>query len=384
MLPAPTDGICEATVVHLVNGERIGGIERVVMTLCRLHRRVLPKVVCLMDGEMRRSTGPAFDMVPMAGRLDFAAAVKLARYLRRHGVDLVVAHTLRANLVGAIAARLARVPLVATIHSPIARDTEYRGRNVRNAWLQKLLIRWTDAYVTVSNGLRDEMVSRGVSSLRVAVVRNGVEPELCDAGDGAAFRRSLWSVESGAPLVGTLALLRPRKGVEDLLRAAPLILRERPSCRFVVAGEAERASYATTLRDLCRGLRIADSVLFTGRCDDVADLLAALDVFVMPSLFGEGLPLAVLEAMAAGRAVVATDTEGNREIIEPGVTGCVVPPRDPESLARAVAALLADPTRRFEMGEAARGAVRQRFGAARMAAEAEVAYLRALAESRSR
>ncbi|MFI5166984.1 MAG: glycosyltransferase [Thermoanaerobaculales bacterium] len=384
MTSLPTDGKREATIAHLINGENIGGIERLVMTLCRLHRRVQPKMVCLMDGAMRRATNPVPDLVPMARRLDLTAAVRVARYVREQGVDLLVAHTLRANLVGAVAARLARVPVVATIHSPIARDTEERWRNFRNARLQKLLIRWTDAYVTVSDGLRNEIVSKGVPPSRVTVVRNGVDADRYDAGDGAAFRRSLPGVEDSTPLVGTLALLRPRKGIEFLLRAAPVILRECPSCKFVVAGQAERASYAARLSHLCRELGIADRVFFTGHHEDVSSLLATLDVFVLPSLFGEGLPLVVLEAMAARRAVVATDTEGNREIIGPGVTGCLVPPGDPQKLAHTVAALLADPVCRREMGDAAGVAVRQRFSAARMTAEAEAAYLQVLAERRSR
>ena len=383
-MPSPPSDGREATIVHLVNGEKIGGIERLVGTLCRVHRRVSARVVCLMDGEMRRAAGPIPDLVPMAGRLDVAAAVRLARYLRRHGVDLLVAHTLRANLVGAIAARLARIPVVATIHSPIGRDSERRARNARNAWLQRRLVRWTDGYVTVSEGLRNELVSSGVPPARLTVVRNGVEAELYEAGDGAAFRRSLPGVESGTPLVGTLALLRPRKGIEDLLRAVPLVLQGCPSCRFVVAGPAERAGYAARLHGLCRELGIADRVVFTGYRDDVADLLAALDVFVLPSRFGEGLPLVVLEAMAAGRAVVATETEGNRETVEPGASGYLVPPDAPRDLACAVLALLADPARRREVGEAARRAVRERFTAARMAAQAECAYLRVLAASRSR
>ena len=384
MSSRPIDAGGEATVLHLINGEAIGGIERVVMTLCRLRRRVLPRVVCLMDGDMRSAAGRLADRVAMYGRLDATAAVRLAAYVRRHHVDLVVAHTLRANLVGAIAARLARVPVVATIHSPIARDTERRVRNVWNAWLQKLLIPMTDAYITVSDGLRTEMVTMGVPPSRITVVRNGVEAELYEGGNRAGFRRSLADVEEGAPLVGTLALLRPRKGVEDLLSAAPLILRECPSCTFLIAGRAEKPSYAARLRRLCRELGIAERVVFTGPRDDVPDLLAALDVFVLPSLFGEGSPLALLEAMAAGRAVVATDTEGNRELVEDGVTGRLVPPRDPRGLASAVTMLLTDPVRRREMGQAAQRAVGQRFGAARMAGEAETAYLRVLAARSSR
>ena len=384
MPSGPTDASHEATVLHLINGESVGGIERVVMTLCRLHRRVLAQVVCLMDGEMRRTPGLAPDLVAMAGRMDVTAALRLARYVRRHGVDVVVAHTLRANLVAAMTARLAGVPVVATVHSPIARDSEKRSRNARNAWLQRRLVRWTDAYIAVSEKLRQEMVAMGVPPSRVAVVRNGVETELYAAGHGRAFRRSLPGIEAGAPLVGTLALLRPRKGVEDLLRAAPLVLRDHPSCRFVVAGRAEDPAYAATLHRLCLDLGIADRVVLTGFREDVPDLLAALDVFVLPSLFGEGLPLAVLEAMAAGRAVVATDTEGNREIIEDDATGALVPPRDPQSLARVVTALLADPARRCEMGAAARRAAAERFGAERMAREAEAAYLRALAGHSSR
>ena len=232
--------------------------------------------------------------------------------------------------------------------------------------------------------MRDELVSAGVPASRIEVVLNGVETDLCDGGDASAFRSGLPGGRRAAPLVGTHALLRPRKGREDLLRAPPTILRAHPSGTFVVVGGPERPDYPSALRQLCLDLGIADSVVFTGHRDDIADVLAALDVFVLPSLFGEGLPLALLEAMAAGRAAVATDTEGIREVVESGRTGLLVPPRDPESLAGAVNALLSDPSRRSELGTAAREAARRRFGVERMTAEAETAYLRVLAARTSR
>lgn len=371
-------------VVHLLNGDLFGGVERVVATLCRNRRRVRSEAVCLLDGEMRRVSGVACEVVPMTGRLDVGVAVRVARLIRRRRGLLLVTHTLRSSLVGALAARFANVPHVVTVHSPASRETGARLRDARNGALQRLLLPWADAIVAVSAALRDELVSAGVPASRIEVVLNGVETDLCDGGDACAFRSCLPGGRRAAPLVGTHALLRPRKGLEDLLRAAPTILRAHPSCTFVVVGGPERPDYPSALRQLCLDLGIADSVVFTGHRDDIADVLAALDVFVLPSLFGEGLPLALLEAMAAGRAAVATDTEGIREVVESGRTGLLVPPRAPESLAGAVNALLSDPSRRSELGTAAREAARRRFGVGRMTAEAETAYLRVLAARTSR
>ncbi len=375
-------------VVHVINGESFGGIERAVTTLVQHHRGVHPAIICLMDGDMTRfgaSTADCrIDLIRMHSRLDPTAAIGLARYVRAHHIDLIHAHTLRANLVGAMAAHFAHVPVVATIHSPIARDTEDLTRNRRNFWLQRKLFRWTARYVAVSEGLRREAIASGLPPARVVVIRNGIDAVRYGLGDGTALRRSLAGVDADTPLVGTLALLRPRKGIDVLLSAIPIVARSIPPARVIIAGKAELPAYEQELRRLARSLGIADRVHFLGFRSDVPDLLAALDAFVIPSLFGEGAPFALLEAMAASRAVIATRTEGNDEIILAGSTGVLVDPHDPESLASAIVNVLASAEHRRELGARARQAVVERFSATRMAAETEAFYSRVLAARSSR
>ena len=387
MASPDVEGRRQVNVVHVINGENFGGIERAVTTLVQHHQVVRPAIVCLMDGDMTRF-GPSaascrIDLIRMGSRLDLAAAAGLARYVRAHGIDLMQVHTLRANLVGAAAARFARVPVVATIHSPIARDTENPVRNRRNLWLQRRLFRWTAGYIAVSEGLAREMIASGVPAARIVAVRNGIDVTRYGFGNGSFLRQSLAGVDADTPLAGTHALLRPRKGIDVFLRAIPIVVHSIPSARFIVAGRAEEPAYEQELRQLASSLGIANRVHFLGFRSDIPDLLAALDAFVMPSLFGEGTPFALLEAMAASRPVIATRTEGNEEIIQTGSTGVLVESCDPEALARAVVDVLTDMKLRRELGARARREVAERFSATRMAAETESFYSRILASRSS-
>jgi glycosyltransferase involved in cell wall biosynthesis len=187
-------------------------------------------------------------------------------------------------------------------------------------------------------------------------------------------------VDRATPLIGTVALLRPRKGIDDFLHAASLVVRSEPSARFVIAGRFETPAYETCMRRLVHELSLTDHIYFLGYRADVPDLLAALDVFVLPSLFGEGAPFALLEAMAASRPVIATRTEGNTEIIEDGRTGLLVPQNHPESMARAILHLLAGDSIRHELGARARNAVLERFHAETMTEKTEAFYSQILAE----
>jgi glycosyltransferase involved in cell wall biosynthesis len=365
-------------VVHVINGEHFGGIERAVALLATACGRVSPSVVCLMGDDEARvraaMRGCPVEVVRMRHRADVTAAVRLARVARASGCDLLHAHTLRAALVAAAAARLARVPVVATLHSPIARDTEDDARNRRNLRVQRRLFRWIAGHIAVSEGIREEAIRAGAAPASVTVIRNGIDIARYAGGDPRALRGVLDPWPADAPLVGTHALLRPRKGLDVLIRAIPLIAQPVPSARFVIAGNAETPAYELELRALAGDLGVADRIAFVGFRDDVADVLAALDVFVMPSLYGEGTPFAVLEAMAAARCIVATRTEGIVETVTDGETGALVPSGDPEALAHALVAVLTDDRRRRALGENARRAALTHFAVGRMAATTESFY----------
>jgi glycosyltransferase involved in cell wall biosynthesis len=361
-------------VLHLLNGEFFSGVEQVVLTLVRNHRRVEPRVVCLFAGQMQaRLAGTlALEVLPMTSRADLTVIRRLIAFARRHDIQLLHAHTLRANLVAAIAAAITGIPLVVSIHSPARRETTHTLKNVFNAGMERMLAPMATAYVTVSRRLRKELIEAGAAPHRVFVIENGIEVQRYRLGCGRGFRGALGYGDR--LLVGSVGLLRPRKGVEFLLRSLPLVIRDVPGCRFVVVGDPEHPRYLDELRRLCRRLGIEEQVHFVSFREDIPDVLAALDIFVLPSLFGEGLPMVLLEAMAAARPVVATAVEGNQEAVVDGATGLLVPPGDPAALAGAIAALLLDPRRRGRLGSEGFKRVSVHFSAVRMTEAHEALY----------
>lgn len=365
-------------VLHVINGEHFGGIERAVSLLTTRCADVSPSVVCLMGDDLATvraaMSACAVDVVRMSHRADVRSTVRLAHAARARGADLMHAHTLRAMLVAAAAGRLAGVPVVATLHSPIARDTEDEGRNRRNARLQRVLVRWTSAIIAVNDRIRRDAVSGGASPDAVTVVRNGIDLSSCAIGDPSRLRASLPAWPREALLVGTHALLRPRKGIDVLIRAMAIVARAVPSAHLVIVGNAESAGYLASLRTLATRVGVGDRVAFLAHRDDVGHVLAALDVFAMPSLYGEGTPFAALEAMAASRCIVAARSEGIDETIEDGITGLLVPPGDHAALAGALVSALGNAPLRGDLGQRARRDAEARFAADRMAADTEAVY----------
>jgi glycosyltransferase involved in cell wall biosynthesis len=375
MLAATERAELMINVLHLINGEFFSGVEQVVTTLIRHHQRVDPKLVCLIEGAMaKRVTEGIFpDVLPMQNRLDHRIIYCLVRYVEKHRIHLIHAHTLRANLMGSITGRITGLPVVVTIHSPAARETTHRLKNLMNSQLERFLIPLTTQYIAVCDSLGKEMVKRGVPTSRLAVIRNGIDVQNYIQGDGTGLRLLL-GLKEQQPLIGTIALLRPRKGIDVLLKAIPIVAKVIPQARFVVIGDPENSKYGEYLRALSQNLKITGHVDFVSFRQDISDVLASLDIFVLPSLFGEGLPLVILEAMAAAKPVVGTSIEGIREAMVHGVTGFLVPPHDRQALARSLINLLLDHDQKHRMGQAAQQRVRSHFDATAMTSRTEKLY----------
>lgn len=211
--------------------------------------------------------------------------------------------------------------------------------------------------------------ARGVPREVIRVIPNGIDPpDLPDASVRAALRAAL-DVPPGAPAVGIIGALRPQKGHDLFLHTAALLARRHPEARFLVAGDGPDAH---ALRELARSLGLDGRVRFLGHVPRIADVLASLDVVVSCSTY-EGVPFALLEAMGYGRAVVAPDIPGMREILEDGVSG-LVRPRRAGDMAGAVSDLVASPRRAAALGVAARQAVLHRFSAEAMVRATERVY----------
>lgn len=296
---------------------------------------------------------PVLDVPPMPlGLAGARRAFGLRRVLRRHSPDVFHSHmsspvACKWGLGAAVAARVPAVlGTVQVISAGYVPD--------RSTLLQlRLLARGVDRYLAVSAAIAAELAGAyGWPAEKIAVVHNAVE--LDRFGDPAppGLRAELGAAE--APLVLTAARLDDQKGLPVLLEAAARL----PGAVFALAGEGPEEA---DLRRLAERLGVADRVLFLGRRDDVPALLAACDVFALPSLY-EGSSLALLEAMAAQRAIVSSAIAGTDELIEDGRTGLLVPPGDSEALAAALARVLDDTGLRESLAAAGRERAEREFG----------------------
>jgi glycosyltransferase involved in cell wall biosynthesis len=239
-----------------------------------------------------------------------------------------------------------------------------------------------ETVIAISRQIEKSLIAGGVSARKVRTVYSGIDlSERQPTPDDQAIRQMI-GIPNGAMLVGTIANLFPRKGYEVMLRALPAIIRKVPTVHYVIVGSDE-GNYADRLKRLARELKIADRVHIIGFQDPVQPVLASLDLYVHPALM-EGFGIAVVEAMAMGKAVVATTTGGLPEVVAQGETGLLVPPGDIEALAATVVALLEDPVRREEMGRSGSARAHERFSLDASVVHMEQLYSEVLAAQKGR
>jgi glycosyltransferase involved in cell wall biosynthesis/ribosomal protein S18 acetylase RimI-like enzyme len=317
---------------------------------------------------------------------DARALAELVALLRRERFDLVHTHNPKPGVLGRIAARLAGVPLVVnTVHGLYATPTDRLRKRAPVLTLEWLAGRCSDLELYQSEeDLRWARRLRLARKGRSHLLGNGTDtghfdPARVPAARAAALRREL-GLPADALVVGAVGRLVVEKGYRELFAAARVVRQADPRVRFLAVGapDLEKAD-AIGEAELARA---ASDVLVTGWRDDVRDLLAVTDVFVLAS-WREGMPRSAIEAAAMGKALVLTDIRGCREVARHGREALLVPPRDPAALARAVARLAADPALRRRLGEAARARALERFSEAQVA-ERVVAHYERLFARKSR
>jgi glycosyltransferase involved in cell wall biosynthesis len=236
--------------------------------------------------------------------------------------------------------------------------------------------RFVDRFMVVSDALEKIMIEKhGIAPQRVVKIYNGIEKdEYCIENEETVCRRSRFRKGSGlgedVPVVGVIGRLVWQKGFEYFIEAIPDVLRRFPKAIFLIVGEGELKDELTVKS---RILKLEDKIIFTGFRNDIKDVLASIDIFVMPSLM-EGLPVVLLEAMAMMKPIVATKIEGIIETLENGVTGLLVSPKDPQVLSEAIVDLLIHKEKARQMGLAARKVVEERFRVDIMVQKVEEVY----------
>ncbi len=367
--PVPAKG----RVLHVITRlDRGGSADNTVLSCIGLRER---------GWEVTLAYGPTSDPTPMLGSLERTGSIPILRVpdlvrairplsdIRAYrtlraimvdgGFDIIHTHTSKAGLLGRRASRGLRSKVVHTPHGHVFHG--YFGSTLTRAIIaaERRAARWCDSIVVLTDRGREDHLEAGVGEARQFVtIPSGVPlASFLAAFPESGHARKALGLEPGMAVAGCVARLVPVKGQQILLEAAALLAERQPSLRILLAGDGEDRA---PLEERARREDLRGRVIFTGHLDDPRPALAAMDIFVLPSL-NEGQGRAAVEAMAAGLPVIASEVGGLPEVLDGGGAGLLVPPGDPAALAAALDELLSSPARRAALAEAGRRRV-SRYG----------------------
>ena len=371
------------SVAHFTAANVRAGVEEHILTLLRgLDRRYFRlHLVCRPEvaGKLQPDLPDDVEVEPLdLGRFSAAGtAGRLARVLRDRHIDLLHSHQFRASLLASPMGWLCRVPVI--VETPHLREAWRKGWLKGSFILDRMVGHCIDYYIAVSEANARYLVDeKRLPSRKVVVIHNGIDLGRFSPAHNApvGMARGLGFADDD-PVLVVLARLDPQKGHSTLLKALPSVRREFPKLRVVCVGEGALRSM---IEQQTRESGLQESVRFVGYQSNPADWLALADFTVLPSHF-EGLPIAAIESLAMGKAMVATSVDGTPEVVVDGKTGLTVPPGDPAALAEAICRLLCDPELRQRLGRAGWDWVKQRFSQEEQVRKTGELYLRALGRS---
>lgn len=358
-------------IVHVDTGKHWRGSQHQIIytmegQICRGHDACL---ICRSGtplAEHAADRGLEVVQKPMTGGLDPIAILKLTRTFRQLRPDVVHLQSSHAHVLGGVAARAVGVPAIILsrrLDNPI--DTRIRQWKYRHFY---------NAIISVSEGVRNVLTDAGVRPEQVFVVHSAVPDSFRRyRGNGGRIRQE-FGLHSSHQVITALAHIEYRKGIDTLVDAMGIVLRQVPEARALVVGAG---SYRRVIERKVMDMNLAGRVILPGFRSDVHDILAASDVVVSPSYL-EGCCNALLEAMAAGKPVVGTEVGGTPEIIEHWRNGLLVPPKDPDALAWALVRTITDEELAADFGNEGRRIVRERFSVDRMVDQTLEVYYRVL------
>jgi glycosyltransferase involved in cell wall biosynthesis len=370
-------------LAELAGSSAYGGGERYLKLLFdRLDRtRYRAILICPEPGPFvgrMKERGVETYLVHLAPLFNPIALWRLTRLLAQERVTILQTHGARANFYGRIAGRLAGVPvIISTVHNSL-KDYEVPSFT---RWLYAVALRVTLPFVhriicVSDSNCRDLIDECPAAAAKTQTVYNGVDPSAFPSQPNRQKIRQEFGITEG-PVLVTIARLTEAKGHRYLLQALPCLLETWPRlcCMFVGDGDLR-----DQLQRLAVELAVERSCRFVGVREDIADILAAADIVALPSL-SEGFPFVLLEALAMGCPVVASQVNGVPELIENHKTGLLVPARDPRALSAAIREVLSDPTAASKMGAEGRTVVHERFTVDRMVANTTAIFDAAMQEA---
>jgi glycosyltransferase involved in cell wall biosynthesis len=301
-------------------------------------------VRCMIIPSLIRAIHPVFD---------FEALLSIIRICYWEKPDIVHTHTSKAGLLGRLGAAIARVPII--IHTPHGHVFYgHFSRLVSRIFrvVERIVDPVTDITIALTNGEAKDYLKYFITrSEKLRVIHSGVDVNRFFHKEGASVQaRKQWGVPEGWPVVGTIGWLLPIKGPDVLLKAMQIVWRNKPNVLLIFVGKGE---LELELKNEARKVGVFDRVRFLGWRDDIQNILPDFDIFAFPSL-NEGMGRVIVEAMAAGKPVIASNTGGIPDLVKPGKTGFLVPPGDEKALADAILDLLNNSEKAKELGRAGR------------------------------
>lgn len=341
------------TVLHTESSRGWGGQENRIyheaLGIKKLGARVI--IVCQPGSVISQRAGAAAIEVAycnMRKSYDIPAIHYLLNVIKKEQVDVVNTHSGKDSLLAAIAGRLSS-------RKPVIVRTRHLALPITSRFTYSVL---PHRVVTVSERVRQYLVNEeGISPGRVAAVPTGVDLEMFNPHKNAGMLRAELNLADNVPLIGMVAIFRTKKGHHILLEAVPHILKEIPDTIFVLAGNGPTLD---KIKSMVKEMDLEKHMLFPGLRPDVPDILKSIDIFVLPTL-QEALGTSILEAMAMEKPVISSRVDGVPEIVKDGITGLLVQPDNPDTLAKAIITLLRDKNRARKMGVEGRKFAEQYF-----------------------
>jgi glycosyltransferase involved in cell wall biosynthesis len=361
-------------ILYLTNHLNIGGITTYVFTLAKgMKERGHNIYIGSSGGELLpkfKAEGIIYVPLPIKTKSELSPKIlismyKLSQTIKRYRIEIVHSNSRTTQVLACVLAKYKDFLHVATCHGFFKRRIT---RRIFGTWGEKV--------IAVSQPVKEHLTRDfGVNDKNITLIYNGIDADKFE-NQNAKFKTEVKkSLGLGdAPVVGIVGRLSDVKGHSYLIEAMHEVLEKIPQVRLVIVGEGKMKK---RLVSLGRRLGIEKSILFIPSVRETGDILSIMDVFVMPSL-REGLGLALMEAMAAGLAVIGSDIGGIKDLVQDGVNGLLVKPADVRNLACAISALLEDSEKRRLLGQEAQVFIRQNFTQEKMIAETEKVYVECL------
>lgn len=367
----------EISILFVIDGLEFGGGERVFLQLAAgLRDRYQVFVAMMLGGRFEqelKELGVRYFSVDMSQRLSWKPILQIKDIIQNNKIDFLHSQGARADFFARVAGRLVRVPhILCTVAMPAEGFEVSLLRKKIYRFMDLLSERYVERFIVVSDSLKRILIERrGILAYRVVRIYNGIElDQYRPDADHINLRKEL-GIPQDVLLIGAIGRMVWQKGFEYLIEAIPAIIKTFPKAKILIVGDGPLRK---SLEALSEELRVKDNVIFMGFRSDIKEILSAIDILVIPSLL-EGFPMITLEAMAMAKPIIATNIDGIAEQITSGENGILVPPKDPDALAKAIIRVLADKESGKTMGLAARKKVEREFSVEKMVRETEKAYL---------